>query len=108
MRALRMVGVPYTDDDVAGASEAVKGKTEMEALIAYLQVLGQASRTWGAPVMETDRDRHGPGAGRGHGICPAGVRGRGGCGPTASASQDAFRSAAQLPLEEDDGSEIRS
>jgi cytochrome c oxidase cbb3-type subunit 2 len=48
MRALRMAGVPYTDEDVAGASEAVKGRTEMEALIAYLQVLGQASRTWGA------------------------------------------------------------
>jgi cytochrome c oxidase cbb3-type subunit 2 len=49
MRALRMAGVPYSDEDVAGASEIVKGKTEMEALIAYLQVLGQASRTWGAP-----------------------------------------------------------
>ena len=48
MRALRMAGVPYSDEEVAGASEAVKGKTEMEALIAYLQVLGQASRTWGA------------------------------------------------------------
>ena len=47
MRALRMAGVPYTDEDVAGASEAVKDKTEMEALITYLQVLGQASRTWG-------------------------------------------------------------
>lgn len=35
-------GVPYTDEDVAGASAAVKGKTEMEALIAYLQSLGTA------------------------------------------------------------------
>ncbi|WP_221077148.1 cytochrome-c oxidase, cbb3-type subunit II [Agarivorans aestuarii] len=35
-------GVPYTDADVEGAAEAVKGKTEMEALIAYLQVLGTA------------------------------------------------------------------
>ncbi|MEE1673305.1 cytochrome-c oxidase, cbb3-type subunit II [Agarivorans aestuarii] len=35
-------GVPYTDADVEGAEEAVKGKTEMEALIAYLQVLGTA------------------------------------------------------------------
>ena len=39
-KALRMVGVPYTDADVAGAAEAVKGKTELDALIAYLQVLG--------------------------------------------------------------------
>ncbi len=40
MRALRVAGVPYTDEDIAGATEAVKGKTEMDALIAYLQVLG--------------------------------------------------------------------
>ena len=42
MRALRRVGVPYTDEEIAGAAEAVKGKTEMEAVIAYLQVLGTA------------------------------------------------------------------
>jgi cytochrome c oxidase cbb3-type subunit 2 len=36
----RMLGMPYTDEDVAGAEAAVKGKTEMEALIAYLQQLG--------------------------------------------------------------------
>jgi cytochrome c oxidase cbb3-type subunit 2 len=40
MAALRRVGVPYTDEDIAKAPEAVKGKTEMEALIAYLQGLG--------------------------------------------------------------------
>jgi cytochrome c oxidase cbb3-type subunit 2 len=40
MRALRRVGVPYTDADIAGATEAVKGKTELDAVIAYLQVLG--------------------------------------------------------------------
>jgi cytochrome c oxidase cbb3-type subunit II len=40
MRALRKVGVPYTDAEIASASEDVKGKTEMEAMIAYLQVLG--------------------------------------------------------------------
>jgi cytochrome c oxidase cbb3-type subunit 2 len=44
MRALRAVGVPYTDADIAGAAESVKGKTEMEALIAYLQSLGRALR----------------------------------------------------------------
>ncbi|MFL0796766.1 MAG: cytochrome-c oxidase, cbb3-type subunit II [Cellvibrionaceae bacterium] len=42
MEALRIVGVPYTDEDIAGAEEAVKGKTEVEALVAYLQYLG----TW--------------------------------------------------------------
>ena len=42
MKALRFVGVPYTDADIAGATEAVKGKTEMTALVAYLQNLGTA------------------------------------------------------------------
>ena len=42
MRALRTLGVPYTDEDIAGARDAVKGKTEMDALVAYLQVLGTA------------------------------------------------------------------
>ncbi|MEI7679190.1 MAG: cytochrome-c oxidase, cbb3-type subunit II [Betaproteobacteria bacterium] len=40
MTALRKVGVPYTDEDIAGAAEAVKGKTEQQAVIAYLQGLG--------------------------------------------------------------------
>ena len=40
MRALRVVGVPYTDADIAGATAEVAGKTEQEALIAYLQNLG--------------------------------------------------------------------
>ena len=40
MRALSAVGVPYTDQDYQGASAMVKGKTEMEAIVAYLQVLG--------------------------------------------------------------------
>jgi cytochrome c oxidase cbb3-type subunit 2 len=40
MKALRKVGVPYTDEDIAGAAEAVKGKTEQQAVIAYLQGLG--------------------------------------------------------------------
>jgi len=34
--------VPYTDEDIAGAKAAVEGKTEMQALIAYLQKLGHA------------------------------------------------------------------
>lgn len=40
MRALRRVGVPYTDEEIAGATAAVSGKTEMEATVAYLQSLG--------------------------------------------------------------------
>ncbi|WP_437880537.1 cytochrome-c oxidase, cbb3-type subunit II [Pseudomonas sp. LRF_L74] len=40
LSAMRALGVPYSDEDIAGASEAVKGKTEMDALVAYLQVLG--------------------------------------------------------------------
>jgi cytochrome c oxidase cbb3-type subunit II len=42
MRALRTVGVPYTDAQIAKAAEDVKGKTELEATIAYLQVMGLA------------------------------------------------------------------
>ncbi len=40
MSALRSVGVPYTDEDIAGAAESVQGITEMDALVAYLQQLG--------------------------------------------------------------------
>lgn len=40
MEVNRMLGMPYTDEDIAGAEAAVAGKTEMEALIAYLQSLG--------------------------------------------------------------------
>jgi cytochrome c oxidase cbb3-type subunit 2 len=42
MKALRTVGVPYTDEEIAKASEDVAGKTEMEAVIAFLQSLGLA------------------------------------------------------------------
>ena len=42
MKALRTVGVPYSDAEIAKAAEDVQGKTEMEATIAYLQSLGLA------------------------------------------------------------------
>jgi cytochrome c oxidase cbb3-type subunit 2 len=42
MNALRKVGVPYTDEEIAKAAEDVTGKTELEAVIAYLQGLGLA------------------------------------------------------------------
>lgn len=40
METLRMVGVPYTDADIQGAKQAVEGKSEQDALVAYLQQLG--------------------------------------------------------------------
>lgn len=42
MRALRRVGVPFTDEQIAAAAAELKGKTEMDALVAYLQSLGLA------------------------------------------------------------------
>ncbi len=44
MRALRTVGVPYTEEDIAKGPGEVKGKTELDALIAYLQGMGTALR----------------------------------------------------------------
>jgi cytochrome c oxidase cbb3-type subunit 2 len=41
MRALQIIGDPYTDKEIADAPAAVEGKTEMDALIAYLQQLGK-------------------------------------------------------------------
>ena len=45
MSVLRTLGVPYTDEDISGAEEAVSGKTEMDAMVAYLQNLGTAVQT---------------------------------------------------------------
>ncbi|MEZ5505834.1 MAG: cytochrome-c oxidase, cbb3-type subunit II [Gammaproteobacteria bacterium] len=42
MEVLRTLGVPYTDEDIAGAKAAVEGKREIDALVAYLQGLGTA------------------------------------------------------------------
>lgn len=42
MEIFQDFGVPYTAEDIAGAKQAVEGKTEMEAIIAYLQSLGHA------------------------------------------------------------------
>ena len=44
MRALQVVGVPYTDAEIAASVQDVKGKTELEAVIAYLQSLGLARK----------------------------------------------------------------
>jgi cytochrome c oxidase cbb3-type subunit 2 len=40
MRGLRTLGAPYSDDEIAKATEEVQGKTELDAVIAYLQVMG--------------------------------------------------------------------
>lgn len=45
MQALRTLGVPYTDEDIANAESAVKGSTELDALVAYLQSLGTVIRS---------------------------------------------------------------
>jgi cytochrome c oxidase cbb3-type subunit 2 len=42
MRALRRVGVPYSDEEIAGARKELEGKSELDALIAYMQGLGTA------------------------------------------------------------------
>ena len=42
MDALRTLGHPYTDEEIAGSVELVKGKTQLDAVVAYLQVLGTA------------------------------------------------------------------
>jgi len=44
MRTLKFLGDPYSDEDIAGAAAAVEGKTEMDALVAYLQGLGTNRR----------------------------------------------------------------
>ncbi len=44
LRALRLLGVPYSNEDIAEAAAAVKGRTEMDALVAYLQGLGTVLR----------------------------------------------------------------
>jgi cytochrome c oxidase cbb3-type subunit 2 len=42
MKALRTAGVPYTEEDIAKAPGELKGKTEMDAVVSYLQSLGKA------------------------------------------------------------------
>ena len=45
MRALRLVGVPYAEEEIKGARADLQGKSEMDALISYLQVLGTALKS---------------------------------------------------------------
>jgi cytochrome c oxidase cbb3-type subunit 2 len=52
MEALRKLGVPYTDEEIKGAQESLKGKTQMDAVIAYLQSLGLARSN--RPIVATE------------------------------------------------------
>ena len=45
MRALKTLGHPYSEAEIAAAAESVRGKTEMDAMVAYLQSLGRAVKT---------------------------------------------------------------
>jgi cytochrome c oxidase cbb3-type subunit 2 len=45
MEVLRLLGSPYTDEEIANATQALEGKTELDAVIAYLQGLGTAIKT---------------------------------------------------------------
>ncbi|MBT8421353.1 MAG: cytochrome-c oxidase, cbb3-type subunit II [Gammaproteobacteria bacterium] len=44
MKAMKVLGIPYTDEDIEAASAKVEGKTEMEAMVTYLQVLGTMAK----------------------------------------------------------------
>jgi cytochrome c oxidase cbb3-type subunit II len=45
MEVLRLLGAPYSDEDIATAPQALEGKSEMDAMIAYLQGMGTAIKT---------------------------------------------------------------
>ena len=45
LKVMRTLGVPYTDADITAAVDSLKGKTEMDALVSYLQVLGTAIKS---------------------------------------------------------------
>ncbi|CAK0761797.1 cytochrome c oxidase cbb3-type subunit II [Gammaproteobacteria bacterium] len=44
MSAMRKIGVPYVDADIEGAAKEVHGKTELDAIVAYLQILGTMAK----------------------------------------------------------------
>lgn len=53
MKALRIVGVPYSNEQIAGARKELEGKTELDCLIAYLQGLGTAIKSSKSPIPPT-------------------------------------------------------
>jgi cytochrome c oxidase cbb3-type subunit 2 len=52
MRTLQTIGDPYTDEEIEGATAAVAGKTELDAVVAYLQGLGKHAPRPGAAVAQ--------------------------------------------------------
>jgi cytochrome c oxidase cbb3-type subunit 2 len=44
LKGMQTLGVPYSDEDIKTTAAAVKGKTEMDAMVAYLQVLGTMAK----------------------------------------------------------------
>ncbi|WP_242343876.1 cbb3-type cytochrome c oxidase subunit II [Anaeromyxobacter terrae] len=60
MRTLRRLGVPYTDADLAGAAAALQGKTEMDAIVAYMLSLGKAVDRGGKGGLELDLEEKNP------------------------------------------------
>ena len=78
MRALRRVGVPYSDGEIGAAAEAVKDRTELDALIAYLQGLGTVMKPMqagAAPAAPAQADAAvAPRADAGPAAAPAAVR----------------------------------
>ena len=54
MSTLRTLGVPYSEEDIAGVAAAVQGKSEMDAMIAYLQSLGRYAPKRSAPAAASD------------------------------------------------------
>jgi cytochrome c oxidase cbb3-type subunit 2 len=60
MRALRRVGVPYRDEDLAGVAKGVEGKTEMDGLVAYVLSLGKAVNRGAAGGLDIELDAPNP------------------------------------------------
>ena len=56
MRNLQRLGDPYTDEDIAGAAAAVEGKTELDAVVAYLQGLGKHAPAAAAAAATMDAE----------------------------------------------------
>ena len=59
MRSLRRLGDPYSDEDIAGAAEALAGKTELDAVVAYLQGLGRHAPAAAAATAAAREEREG-------------------------------------------------
>lgn len=63
MRALRTVGVPYTDEEIASGPSSVQGKTELDSLVAYVLTLGKAVDR-GPKISTIDINEPNPAAGK--------------------------------------------